>query len=89
MKYDPQKSYTWQPEDKFELSGSQLGMILNTFRAVLSSPLILMIKNIEQANIAVEEIMANGVEVGIIKELQMPKKADYIEDNNKEENEKV
>jgi hypothetical protein len=73
MEYNPQKSYTWKPEDKFEISGSQFGMILNTFRTILSSPLAAMFRNIEQANVTVEEIMATGVQSGIIKEIELRK----------------
>ena len=35
--YDPNKRYTWTPNDKFELSGAEFGLILNAFRATLLS----------------------------------------------------
>lgn len=82
MSYDPQKNYTWLPDDKIEITGSQFGMILNTFRSILASPLASMMRNLELANTAVEEIMAKQVENGVIKEIQ-PKQ------QNVENNEKV
>ena len=35
--YDPNKRYTWTPEDKFELTGQEFGLILNTVRTYLMS----------------------------------------------------
>ena len=67
--YDPNKKYSWLPTDKFEITGEQLGSILNTFRMVLSTPEAQRIMFIQQANNAVENIMAKGVENDVIKEL--------------------
>jgi hypothetical protein len=68
--YDPNKKYRWNPGDKFEITGEQFGNILNAFRAVLSSPEAQRILFIQQANNAVEDIMAKGVESDIIKEIE-------------------
>lgn len=68
VKYDPNKRYTWTPSDKFELTGEQFGIILNTFRRVLSSPVADMIFRIDEANREIEKLMADAVEKGIIKE---------------------
>lgn len=69
-KYDPNKRYTWQPTDKFEMTGDQFGLILNAFRSVLATPEAQRILYIQQANNAVEDIIANAVEGDIVKEVK-------------------
>jgi len=66
--YDPNKRYSWTPNDVFELSGEQFGLILNAFRSVLSTPEAGRILLIDKANEAVEKAMAAAVEKGIVKE---------------------
>ena len=66
--YDPNKRYTWQPEDKFELSGREFGLILNTLRAILNTEEAAKILLAQQANAAIEAVMAKGVEMDIVKE---------------------
>ena len=66
--YDPNKKYTWTPEDKFELSGSEFGLILNTLRAVLNTEEAGRILLANQANNVVEGILAQAVEAGVVKE---------------------
>jgi hypothetical protein len=66
--YDPNKRYSWTPNDVFELSGEQFGLILNAFRSVLSTPEAGRILLIDKANEAVEKAMAVAVERGIVKE---------------------
>ena len=66
--YDPSKRYTWTPEDKFEFSGADFGLILNAFRAVLSTEEASKILLINDANQAVERVFASAVESGAVKE---------------------
>ena len=66
--YDPNKRYTWQPEDKFELSGREFGLILNTLRAILNTEEAAKILLAQQANAMIEASLARGVEEGIVKE---------------------
>jgi len=66
--YNPNKRYSWTPNDVFEMSGEQFGLILNAFRAVLSTPEAGRILLIDKANEAVEKAMAVAVEKGIVKE---------------------
>lgn len=68
IKYDPSKRYTWTPEDKFEMTGEQFGRVLNAFRAVLSTPEAQKILIVNSANECIEDILANAVESGIVKE---------------------
>ena len=69
MKYDPNLKYTWKPSDKFEMSGEQFSMILNSFRTILSTPEAQRILFIHHANNAVEDIIAKAVEEGVIVEV--------------------
>jgi hypothetical protein len=66
--YDPNKRYSWGPEDKFELSGREFGLILNTLRAILNTEEASKIILAQQANAAIGAVMAKGVEADIVKE---------------------
>jgi len=68
--YDPAKRYTWTPEDTFTLTGAQFGLFLNTVRAYLSSEEAARFQLMMQANKVIEELMVQGVEADIIKEVQ-------------------
>lgn len=67
--YDPNKRYTWGPEDKFEMNGREFGLILNSLRAILNTEEAAKILLAQQANAAIEGIMARGVESDIVKEV--------------------
>lgn len=68
--YDPNKRYTWTPNDKFELSGAEFGLILNTLRAILNTEEAAKILLADQANQAIERVMAKAVEAGVVKEAE-------------------
>jgi len=74
MKYDPNKRYTWTPTDKFEMTGEQFGLILNSFRAILATPEAQRILYIQRANDAVEDIMARAVENNVVVEAPIEEK---------------
>ena len=65
-KYDPNTKYGWEAETKFELSGNEFGLILNTFRTVLQSPEAQRILIINEANKAIEAVLGRNVEAGIV-----------------------
>ena len=67
--YDPSKRYTWTPEDKFEISGQEFGLFLNTVRSYLSSEEAARFQLMMKANEVIEKIMVQGVEADIIKEV--------------------
>ena len=67
--YDPNKRYTWGPEDKFEFNGREFGLILNSLRAILNTEEAAKILLAQQANAAIESVMAKGVELDIVKEV--------------------
>lgn len=66
--YDPNKKYTWQQDDTFQLNGREFGTILNALRAILSTEQAAQIMLAQHANAAIEAILARGVEQDIIKE---------------------
>lgn len=68
ISYDPNKKYTWTPEDSFILSGGEFGVILNTLRAILNTPEASRILLANQANNIVEATLAKAVEDGIVAE---------------------
>lgn len=66
--YDPNKKYTWTPDDSFILSGGEFGIILNTLRAILNTPEAAKILLANQANTIIEKTLANAVENGVVVE---------------------
>lgn len=73
--YDPSKRYTWTPTDKFELSGAEFGLILNTLRAVLNTEEAAKVLLANQANEAIERVLAAAVEADVVKEAPEPSKS--------------
>lgn len=69
MTYDPNKTYTWNPEDVFIISGREFGLILNTIRAILSTEQAAQILLANKTNEILEKIMAENVEKGVLKEV--------------------
>ena len=68
--YDPNKRYTWTPQDKFELTGAEFGMVLNAFRAILGTEEAAKILLANQANDAIERALAKAVEADVVKEAE-------------------
>lgn len=73
--YDPNKKYTWSPEDVFTLNGQEFGLVLNTIRAILSTEEATKILLANQTNLVIEKILANSVETGVVKEAQEAQEA--------------
>jgi len=67
--YDPNKKYTWTPEDTFELTGRDFGLILNMLRSMLNTEEAAKILLAQQANSEIEAVLARGVEAGHVKEM--------------------
>ena len=67
--YDPNKKYGWSPEDQFTMSGQEFGIVLNALRAVLNTQEAAKILIANEANKAVEGVLAKGVEAGFVKEM--------------------
>jgi len=70
ISYDPNKKYTWTPDDSFILSGGEFGLILNALRAVLNTPEAARILVANEANKIVENTLQRAVENGIAKEAE-------------------
>lgn len=67
--YDPNKRYTWTPQDTFTLTGQEFGLFLNTVRSYLASEDAARFQLMNQANEVIEKIMKAGVEADVIKEV--------------------
>jgi hypothetical protein len=67
--YDVNKKYTWGPEDTFQLSGREFGLVLNALRSVLNTPEAAQIILANEANKSIEEVMAKAVSAGVVKEV--------------------
>jgi hypothetical protein len=73
--YDSNKKYTWTLQDQFVLSGDQFGIMLNAFRAILSTPEANQILMAKAGNDVIENIIAKAVAEGVVKEvIDSPKK---------------
>lgn len=70
--YDPNKRYTWGPDSKFEISGQEFGLILNTVRTFLASEEAGKYQLMMRANDIIEKLMEKGVESDIIVEAAQP-----------------
>ena len=68
--YNPNKKYSWTPEDTFTLNGGEFGLILNALRAILNTEEAAKVLIANQANTVIEGIMAQAVEAGVVKEAQ-------------------
>jgi hypothetical protein len=66
--YDPNKKYTWTNDDQFVINGSEFGLILNTLRAILSTPEAAKILLANEANNVIEAKLAQAVESGVVVE---------------------
>jgi hypothetical protein len=69
-KYDRTKKYTWENGDQITISGRDFGFLLNTIRAILSTEQAAQILLADRANDIIEDIMAEYVEKGVIKEVE-------------------
>jgi hypothetical protein len=67
--YDPNKKYTWSPEDAFVLSGNEFGVLLNTLRAILGTAEAQRILLADRANSVIENAFGRAVELGVAKEV--------------------
>jgi hypothetical protein len=72
--YDPAKKYTWPKDAKFELTGDQFGLWLNSVRGKVTSQKAMEYRFAFEANDVIEKIMAVGVQNGVITELDETKK---------------
>jgi hypothetical protein len=72
-KYDPSKKYSWSNEDRIEISGRDLGLFLNTFRAILNTEEAARIMLVMKAADSIESIMAEYVDKNVIKEISEDK----------------
>jgi hypothetical protein len=68
-KFDPTKQYSWTETDTFVISGGEFGLVLNTLRAIISTPEAQTILLANDANNAITQILGKAVEAGQVKEI--------------------
>lgn len=68
VSYDPNKKYSWTPDDQFTLNGGEFGLLLNTLRSILNTQEAARILLANEANNIIEGKLAQAVEAGVVKE---------------------
>jgi hypothetical protein len=66
--YDPSKKYQWTPETQFTIPGGEFGLILNSLRAIVTTPEAVKILTAAQAANVIESVLAKAVEEGAVTE---------------------
>ena len=65
--------YSWNPDETFNISGREFGLILNTIRTILSTEQAQHILLANKTNEILEKIMEENVKSGKIIEKEQPK----------------
>ena len=68
MNYNPDKMYSWNPDETFSISGREFGLILNTLRSILNTEQAQQIILAHKTNEVLERIMEENVKNGKIVE---------------------
>lgn len=69
-KYDPSKSYKWEPTDKFILSGLEFDQIFKSLRALSQAPEFQQFLALQAGLKTVEEVFIQAVEAGVVVEMK-------------------
>ena len=67
-KFDPTKKYRWAQDAQFVLNGNEFGQLLNALRVVTSTKEAQAIIIAKDAADALENVLANAVETGLVVE---------------------
>lgn len=62
--FDPSKEYKWTIDTEFTLTGSEFAIVMNAFRAILSTEEAQKIINVNKAAEAMEIVLGKAVEEG-------------------------
>lgn len=68
VKFDPQKQYSWKPEDQFTMNGHEMNLIFNSLKMILNTPEAQNILLVERASLAADKVLKRAVENGIVQE---------------------
>lgn len=69
IKYNPNSKYEWTPEDVFQLTGEQFGIVLNALKGILNTPEAAKIFLVKKATDSLENVIVDAVNKGIMKEV--------------------
>lgn len=67
-KYDPKKAYSWDPDAQITISGKEFLLIREALNQNLSNPEFIKHVKIYEALKVIEDVFADSVSEGIIKE---------------------
>lgn len=66
MEYKSNENYQWKPEDKFEVSGLELSLLVNATRDFLNSETSRKVLMLREVYNVLEQKLKKGVEEGVI-----------------------
>lgn len=69
MEYFPEKQYTWKADDKFELSGQDFGLIINTIKSLINTEEAKKYQLLFKVNELLENSVKESVENNIAQEI--------------------
>jgi hypothetical protein len=67
--YDPTHTYKWEKDTKFELSGEEFGMVINSLKAIAATNEAIMYQQIYQALQKVEAALSKAIEEGKVEDI--------------------
>jgi len=68
IKFDPQKKYKWNEDDKITLTGSQFGAFVNVVQALTQTELFQVVKAFDVLSSIMHDVVKENVESGLFKE---------------------
>ncbi len=70
-KYDPSKSYKWEGEDRFNLSGQEFAILIQAVGNIVKSDVSMPIQGgilLDRANQVLNAVLSRYVELGVARE---------------------
>ncbi len=71
MEAKPNVHYQWKEDEKFEISGRELEIYLNSTRAILSTPESQRVLLLAKINEMLENVIVQGLKDGKVTEMQV------------------
>lgn len=71
-KYDPTKSYKWEPTDEFILTGLEFDNVFRSLRGLSQAPEYQRFLQLQEGLRTLEAIFVEAVEAGLVREMEPP-----------------
>lgn len=68
--FDPNKTYTWSSDDKFQITGEEFAVISDALRNILDTEEAKKIILAKEAYESLNKVVSRAVEAGIVKETE-------------------